>query len=147
MYHWIAFILHNIRSYLGFLREESRILFCLTYLLKILVKVSLPNIYYVLIKWSFWKECFDDCLLLQSILRHVKGRNEKDKLLINYIKCNVIYFSSRVKPILFDIIIGNITISWTITFMDLGALFDKNEFQLSFLFYYSGVFKNAWIYY
>lgn len=72
----------------------------------------------------------DDCFQLQACLNKINNWCIVNKLLLNANKCNVLSFSLKSSPIIFDYNLDNVIIQRPLTFRDLGVTFDN---KLSFI--------------
>lgn len=74
--------------------------------------------------------CIQDCYTLQSALEVLLGWCESNGLRLNVSKCNVVSYTRRVEPLIFDYFIGDIKLIRSDIVRDLGVLFDS---QLTFV--------------
>lgn len=72
----------------------------------------------------------EDCTLLQHSLLNISNWCIKNKLMLNVLKCNVMSYTTKTSPIIFDYCVDNSLLQRPHTFVDLGVTFDK---ELTFL--------------
>jgi hypothetical protein len=78
---------------------------------------------YLTIDW------IDDALRLQSCIEEISRRCKLNNLALNHLKCSLVTFTTKTKPLLFDYKINGSILTRRESIRDLGVIFDS---KLSF---------------
>jgi ribonuclease P/MRP protein subunit RPP40 len=73
-------------------------------------------------------DSIDEALRLQSCIEEISRRCKLNNLVLNHLKCSIVTFTRKTKPLLFDYKINGSILTRRESIRDLGVIFDSKLF-------------------